>query len=139
MVEVDIEYKGGLRCEAVHGPSGMKILTDAPVDNHGKGEAFSPTDLCATALGTCMATIMGIQARTSEIDIGGTKIHVKKNMSADAPRRIAQLDVTITVPGLLSEKHQKQLIRAAKSCPVHFSLHPEVKVNLEFIWEDKGS
>ena len=139
MVEVDIEYKGDLRCEAVHGPSGMKIMTDAPVDNQGKGEAFSPTDLCATALGTCMVTIMGIQARTSGFDITGTRVHVEKTMSADTPRRISQLDVTISVPSSLGDKEKKQLERAAKTCPVHFSLHPDVKVNLVFIWSDEDA
>jgi len=137
MVEIDIHYKGDLRCEAVHGPSGMRITTDAPVDNQGKGEAFSPTDLCATALGTCMVTIMGIQARTSGIDITGTHVHVGKTMSSDTPRRIAQLDVTIRVAGQHSEKHRKQLQQAAKSCPVHYSLHPDIQVNLIFEWENE--
>jgi putative redox protein len=136
MVEIDIEYLGDLRCEAVHGPSGMRILTDAPVDNQGKGEAFSPTDLCATALGTCMVTIMGIQARTSGIDIRGTQVKVGKTMSAEAPRRIAQLDVTIRVPGEISERHRAQLVRAAHTCPVHYSLHPDIVINLLFEWSD---
>lgn len=135
MVEIDIEYQGSLRCKAVHGPSKTELVTDAPVDNQGKGEAFSPTDLCATALGSCMATIMGIQARTLEVDISGMIVHVGKTMSADLPRRIAQLDVEITMPGELSEKHKKQLICAAEQCPVHYSLHPDIKVNLEFNWQ----
>ena len=139
MVEVDIHYQGDLRCEAIHGPSGMRIMTDAPVDNQGKGEAFSPTDLCATALGSCMVTIMGIQARTSGIDITGAHVHIGKTMSADTPRRISQLDVSIRVPGNLNEKHKKQLIRAAESCPVHYSLHPDVQVNLEFSWSEDAS
>ena len=135
MVEIDIEYQGDLRCKAVHGPSGMELVTDAPVDNQGKGEAFSPTDLCATAIGTCMATMMGIQARTLAVDLTGMKVRVGKTMSADQPRRIAQLDVEISVSGSLSEKHRNQLIRAAEHCPVHYSLHPDVRVNLNFNWE----
>ena len=135
MVEIDIEYLGDLRCKAVHGPSKMELLTDAPVDNQGKGEAFSPTDLCATALGTCMTTIMGIQARTLGIDIAGTKVNVKKTMSADQPRRISQLDVDISIPGEWSDKIKGQLKRAAEHCPVHYSLHPDIVVNLNLIWE----
>ena len=136
MVEINIEYQGDLHCEAVHGPSGTCLSTDAPVDNQGRGESFSPTDLCATALGTCMATIMGIQARTLDIDLKGMTVKVGKTMSADQPRRIAQLDVGISVPGQLSEKHRQQLIRAAEHCPVHYSLHPDVRINLNFNWEN---
>lgn len=135
MVEIDIEYQGALRCKAVHGPSKTEIVTDAPVDNQGKGEAFSPTDLCATALGSCMATIMGIQARTLEVDISGMNVHVGKTMSADLPRRIVQLDVEVTIPGELSKKHKEELIQAAEHCPVRYSLHPDIKVNLAFNWQ----
>ncbi|MEQ9825141.1 MAG: OsmC family protein [Puniceicoccaceae bacterium] len=136
MVEIDIAYLGELRCEAVHGPSGNRMQTDAPVDNHGKGESFSPTDLCATALGTCMMTIMGIQARTAGFDITGTRAKVLKIMSTDSPRRIARLDVTMEVPVELDEKRRQQLVRAAKTCPVHFSLHPDVEIRLQFNWKD---
>jgi putative redox protein len=135
MVEIDIKYQGDLRCEAIHGPSKQRLLTDAPVDNQGKGEAFSPTDLCATAFGACMAMIMGIQARDLEIDLKGMTVHVEKTMSSDLPRRISQLDVDISVPGALSEKHRTQLILAAEHCPVHYSLHPDIWVNLNFQWE----
>ena len=135
MVEINVEYQGDLHCEAVHGPSGMRLTTDAPVDNQGRGESFSPTDLCATAIGTCMATMLGIQARTLALDLKGMKVRVGKTMSADQPRRIAQLDVEISVPGSLSEKHRTQLVRAAEHCPVHYSLHPDVRVNLNFNWE----
>jgi len=134
MVTIDIEYEGNLRCRAIHGPSKTEILTDAPVDNHGKGESFSPTDLCATALGSCMMTIMGIQARTLDLDISGATVSVAKIMSTNSPRRIGQLDVKIAVPGALSEKHRSQLIRAAEHCPVHYSLHPDIVVNLDIQW-----
>jgi Predicted redox protein, regulator of disulfide bond formation len=95
MVKIDLRYAGGLRCAATHGPSGQTLQTDAPVDNHGRGESFSPTDLVATALGACMATIMGIAAERHEIDLRGMQIEVLKGMSADLPRRIAQLTTTI--------------------------------------------
>ena len=90
MVEINIEYSGDLRCRSTHGPSGCELITDAPVDNHGKGESFSPTDLVATALGSCVATIMGIYAQRNDFDLVGVKIHVEKHMSQDAP--VASLD-----------------------------------------------
>ena len=98
MVQIDLTYLGDLRCEAVHAPSGQKLTTDAPVDNEGRGESFSPTDLLATSLGACMMTIMGIVARRHEIDLAGTRIQVLKGMSADLPRRVARLEVVFTIP-----------------------------------------
>ena len=98
MVKISIDYMGGLRCSAEHGPSGDTLTTDAPADNQGKGEAFSPTDLVATALGTCMATIMGIYARGREIPLEGMSVEVSKEMTPAPPRRIARLAVTINVP-----------------------------------------
>ena len=91
MVSIDVTYDGELRCSAVHGPSGMTLFTDAPVDNQGKGAAFSPTDLVATALATCMATTMGIAARKHALGIDGTRIHIEKHMTSSPPRRIARL------------------------------------------------
>lgn len=134
MVNVSIRYKGGLRCEATHGPSGQTLFTDAPVDNHGKGESFSPTDLVATALGTCMATIMGIVAERHQIDLAGMKIEVTKEMSKDAPRRIARLATVIDVPLPADHPDRELLERAALTCPVHQSLHPEIETPLEFRW-----
>lgn len=137
MVKISISYKGGLRCEAAHGPSGQKLFTDAPVDNHGKGASFSPTDLVATALGACMATIMGIAADRHGIDLAGMDIAVTKEMSTSAPRRIAKLAVVIHVP-LPPEHPQRPLLeQAALTCPVHQSLHPEIHVPVEFIWRDQ--
>lgn len=134
MVHVDISYLGGLRCEAVHGPSGSKILTDAPVDNHGKGEAFSPTDLAATSLGACMATIMGIAAERHGIALEGTTVGVDKVMSADTPRRIARIGIVFRIP--LPADHPKRhlLETAALACPVHHSLHPDVEKPVRFDW-----
>jgi putative redox protein len=134
MVKISICYKGGLRCEAVHGPSGQKLFTDAPVDNHGKGESFSPTDLVATALGSCMATIMGIVADRHQLDLTGMKIEVTKEMSKDAPRRIARLSTVIDVPLPADHPDREILERAALTCPVHQSLHPEIEKPLEFRW-----
>ena len=133
MVQVDVVYQGGLRCEATHGPSGNTLLTDAPVDNQGKGEAFSPTDLVATALGTCIATIMGIVAEHEKIDLVGMKITVQKEMSADLPRRIAKLSARIVFPRPLDETQRAKLENAAKTCPVHQTLHGKVEMPMEFI------
>src|SRR5215472_10155953 len=97
-VEIDLVYEGQLRCRATHAPSKTVLLTDAPVDNHGKGESFSPTDLMATALGSCMATLMGIVAERNRLDIAGTRVHVVKEMIQEPVRRIGMLRVTIGVP-----------------------------------------
>ena len=134
-VEIDIAYEGQLYCGAVHGPSGAQLQTTAPVDNGGTGDQFSPTDLVATALGTCMLTIMGIVGRRADIDLTGTKVKVVKEMTAVPVRRIGRLAVTITLPpGLrLSEKDRTSLENAAASCPVKRSLHPDVVVDTEFI------
>lgn len=131
-----ILYLGDLRTECTHLRSGQTIITDAPVDNSGKGEAFSPTDLAATALGTCMVTIMGIAARNHGLNIDGTKVEITKHMAAD-PRRIAAVDVHITMPEThYSAKDKKILEAAAKTCPMAFSLHPDIKQNLSFTWLD---
>lgn len=134
MVNIQVEYEGDLHCKAVHGPSRAELNTDAPVDNQGRGENFSPTDLVATALGTCMLTVMGILARTLKIDIAGATATVDKEMSATAPRRIDTLRVKIHVPQTLSPEDQQKLERAAHTCPVHKSLHPEIDTPIEFIW-----
>ena len=128
MVKVSIEYAGQLRCVAKHGPSGKTIETDAPVDNHGRGESFSPTDLVATALGACMETIMGIYAQRKEIDLNGLRIEVQKEMSADSPRRIIRLIVDIWLPFAESSPHIAMLKTAALSCPVHKTLNPTVEI-----------
>ena len=134
MVKISIRYEGGLRCKAEHGPSGQKLFTDAPVDNHGKGESFSPTDLVATALGSCMATIMGIVAERHQLDLAGMKIEVTKEMSKYSPRRIARLATVIDVPLPANHADREILERAALTCPVHQSLHPEIEKPLDFRW-----
>jgi putative redox protein len=134
MVAIELEYQGDLHCKAVHGPSGTELDTDAPKDNQGRGESFSPTDLVATALGSCMLTIMGIMARTLEIDLTGSTATVEKEMTATPPRRIASLKVKIHVPHAVSAENKQKLERAAHTCPVHKSLHPDVQMPIEFIW-----
>ena len=135
MVSISIRYTGDLHCEAVHGPSQSRLQTDAPVDNQGKGEAFSPTDLVATALGTCMITIMAMAARKHGIELAGTTVSVTKEMSADAPRRISRLASEIHIP-LPENCAQRQVLEAAAlGCPVHRSLHPEVEKPVKFLWE----
>ncbi len=133
-VAIHVTYRGDLRCEAAHGPSGKILHTDAPVDNQGKGESFSPTDLVATALGTCMMTIMGIVAARHDIPLKGATAQVEKHMSADAPRRIARLPVIITVPGALDERQRKLLIAAAETCPVHKTLGANVEMPITWVW-----
>jgi putative redox protein len=134
MVAIQIEYQGDLRCKAVHGPSGTALSTDAPKDNQGRGESFSPTDLVATALGSCMLTIMGIMARSLQIDIAGTTATVEKEMASAPVRRIQKLTVKIHVPHNLSDEHKQRLEHAAHTCPVHKSLHPDVQTPIEFAW-----
>jgi putative redox protein len=132
MVKIQIRYEGELRCHATHGPSGTQLSTDAPVDNQGKGESFSPTDLVATALGTCMLTIMGIVARRHGWDLSEATVEVEKGMVATPVRRIGSLAVVIRVPADLDEAAQKALALAAHTCPVHRSLHPDVQIPVEF-------
>jgi putative redox protein len=134
MVAIQLEYQGDLHCKAVHGPSQTELATDAPTDNQGRGESFSPTDLVATALGSCMLTVMGIMARTLALDIAGTTASVEKEMTTSAPRRIASLAVKIHVPHALSAENQQKLERAAHTCPVHKSLHPDIETPIHFTW-----
>jgi putative redox protein len=128
-------YDGDLRTVATHLQSGSVIETDAPVDNQGKGERFSPTDLVATALGSCMSTIMGIKARDLEIDLRGMAISIQKLMKAD-PRRISGIHLTFNFPDTLrvDEKQRTILERAAHTCPVIYSIHPDIDVKVEFNW-----
>jgi putative redox protein len=134
MVTIEIQYQGELRCEATHQPSGTRLNTDAPKDNHGKGESFSPSDLVATALGSCMMTLMGIAARSINVDLKGTRVTVQKEMVATPMRRIGRLGVKIAVPVKLTQEQKQKLEQAALTCPVHKSLHPEVQTPVEFQW-----
>jgi len=134
MVAIQFEYQGDLHTKAVHTPSATELFTDAPKDNQGRGESFSPTDLVATALGTCMLTVMGIMARTLQIDIAGATATVEKEMTSSAPRMIQSLAVKIHMPAGISPENRIKLERAAHTCPVHKSLHPDVQAPIEFTW-----
>jgi len=133
MATIQTTYLGGLRTEATHVQSGTKIITDAPVDNHGKGEAFSPTDLLAEALAGCMLTTMGIAANIHNINIDGTKAEVTKIMAAN-PRRVAEVVVDFKFPKDYTDKEKSILEHAALTCPVAVSLHPDVKKTISFGW-----
>lgn len=124
-------YAGQLRTEATHTASSTTILTDAPVDNHGKGEAFSPTDLVSAALGSCMMTIMGILAERLDVNLTGTTYSVTKHMAAE-PRRIRQIDVQFQLPATLETKERTMLENAARTCPVALSLNPEIRQEVQF-------
>lgn len=133
MATVETIYLGDLRSEATHLQSGTKILTDAPTDNHGKGESFSPTDLVATALGSCMLTIMGIAASTGGFEIKGTRLEITKVMAAD-PRRIGEIRIDVHFPTDYTDKQRKILENAAQVCPVAKSLHPDCKQTFRFFY-----
>jgi len=135
MVNVSIKYTGNLHCDATHGPSQSKIATDAPADNKGKGEAFSPTDLIATALGTCISTTMGIKAEELGVDLRGMAVSVQKEMSKDTPRRIVSLPSEVHIPLPPDSPHRAVLEQTALNCPVHKSLPPEINRPTKFFWE----
>ena len=136
MVEIKINYDGQLRCVSQHGPSATRLETDAPVDNKGRGESYSPTDLVATALGTCMGTIMGIAADQRGVDLVGMKIVVQKEMSPDLPRRIAALHLQIDMPISESHPEREALVQAGLNCPVQHSIHPDIEVEIDWSWND---
>ena len=138
MVDIFVRYEGNMRCAARHGPSSATFATDAPVDNHGRGESFSPTDLVATALGTCMLTVMGILAHKRGWDIAGIDVRVQKEMTKTMPRKIERLRVDFTVPpsvaAALDADAKKVLEHAANTCPVRLSVHDAIDVPVAFGW-----
>jgi putative redox protein len=134
-VRIDVEYLGNLKTRAVHGPSGSALETVPPVDNQGDGSRFSPTDLAATSLGTCVLTTMGVVARRREIDMSGARVVVEKEMTMTGPRRIARLPVIVTMPPGIATEHRGALEAAGRGCPVHRSLHPDVDAPITFVWE----
>lgn len=135
MTKMITVYKGNLRTEITHQQSGTKVITDAPLDNHGKGESFSPTDLFASSLGSCMLTIMGITAQTHGFNIDGTTLTTEKIMGTD-PRRVVEIVINFKFPegAEYSPKEKKLIEAAAKSCPVGNSLHPDIKKTINFGW-----
>ncbi|OUS18808.1 osmotically inducible protein OsmC [Nonlabens dokdonensis] len=128
-----VEYLGDLRCESTHLKSSDSFNTDAPTDNNGKGKAFSPTDTVATALASCMLTVMGIKAREMECELDGSVAKVTKHMTTD-PRRISQIDVILDMKGNCDNRSQLILERVAHTCPVLNSLHPDIQKNIVFNW-----
>ncbi len=130
-----VVYKGDLRCECTHLQSGTIIETDAPTDNRGKGQRFSPTDSLCAALATCIVTTMALKANDMHINLAGTAINVTKHMLSD-PRRIGKIDIILKFPGILQldEKDKTILKRVGDNCPVAKSLHPDLEVNIEYHW-----
>jgi uncharacterized OsmC-like protein len=132
MPNFEVFYQGNLRCKAEHIQSGTTILTDAPVDNQGKGESFSPTDLLAIALGTCMATVMGIEANNLKVNLSGTQLHINKVMGI-LPRRVVEIKIDVTIPDEnFTENQKNKLIEIGVNCPVAKSIHPDIYQNIEF-------
>lgn len=130
-----VKYEGSLRCKVTHEPSGQFFQTDAPLDNNGKGEAASPTDLCAAALGACMATIIGLKMEKLGHDLSGMRIEVQKEMSNYKPRRIIRLSTEIWLPAKLDAREKRKVELAAKGCPVHHSLSSEIDKPIRFYWQ----
>ena len=129
-----LKYLGDLRVECKHEQSGTIIFTDAPVDNNGQGRAFSPTDICATAVAACSLTLMGIYAKTHNVDIVGATAEVEKTMSS-SPRRIAKVEIVFTMPAKnYSEKEKTSLQNAVKTCPVKLTLEPQVEMVITYNW-----
>ena len=128
-----VTYTGDLRTSCEHLASGNTFITDAPLDNNGLGQAFSPTDTVATALASCMLTVMGIKARSWESDLEGAYAEVTKHMVSD-PRRIAKIEVELHMPGHFSEKHRTILEHTARTCPVLYSIHPDIEKKIHFHW-----
>jgi putative redox protein len=135
MATIKTVYKGDLRTLSTHLASGNELITDAPVDNHGKGQAFSPTDLLSTSLGVCMLTVMGISANTHHIEMNDVSMEITKIMATD-PRRVREVVVVFNFKGKKYSDHDKLILeRAARTCPVALSLHPDLKQTVTFNWE----
>ncbi len=129
-----ITYTGELRTTCEHIRSGNTFITDAPVDNNGLGQAFSPTDIVATGLGACMITVMGIKANGLGVDLANSNVEITKHMTA-SPRRISKIQAKLILPLTVSEKNRKILENTANTCPVIYSLHPDIEKEISFHWE----
>ena len=136
MVSQSFLYVGDLRCKVTHGPSNVDLTTDAPTDNEGRGESFSPTDLVVTAVATCMLTTMGIAARKDHVDLDGARVYAEKHMSKDAPRRIARIVIKFDLPPGIPRKYREALEHTARTCPVVRTLHPDVTLDESFSYPD---
>ncbi|HWD88969.1 MAG TPA: OsmC family protein [Mucilaginibacter sp.] len=135
MATIETTYLGDLRTENIHVQSGSKLITDAPTDNQGKGESFSPTDLLGVALGTCMLTTIGIKTRNEGINIVGAKCSVTKIMTSSPPRKVAELQIKLKFPHQYTEQQQKLLEDICLTCPVYLSLHSDMAKTVDFGWE----
>lgn len=133
MVRIDVVYEGDLHTSSCHLPSGASVVTDAPVDNQGRGESYSPTDLLASATGSCMMTIMGIAARQHRWALEGMSVEIEKHMQED-PRRVSRLVLRFEMPTGLPEKAHSVLVNAARTCPVAKSIHPDIGLDVTFNW-----
>ncbi len=136
MVPISVIYSGTLRCNVTHDNSGVQIITDAPTDNHGRGESFSPTDLVATALGACMITTMGITAQNEHVSLDGTTIAIEKYMSTDAPRRIAKIAAHLTMCAGIPKEYRSRIEHIGNNCPVQKTLHPDVVLDIAYSYPD---
>ena len=134
MKPITVTYTGDLHCEALHADSGRTLQTDAPKDNQGRGEAFSPTDLLATSYATCVMTILALLARRLDVEMTGATARVDKQMSEDSPRRIVALPLTIAISATPSDEVRQKMEHAALTCPVHHSLHPSIDKTITFEW-----
>ena len=137
-IEIKGQYEGDLRVKLTHGPSQSVIETDAPKDNHGRGEKFSPTDMLVAALGSCMLTIMGIVAKRDGIKLEGVHFRAEKHM-VENPRRIGKIVLGIYMPTDLTEEQRRKLEKFAHTCPVHQSLHPDIEQDIKFIYEKQSN
>lgn len=138
MVEITGQYIGGLRCSLQHGPSGTIVETDAPKDNFGKAERFSPTDLIAAALVSCMTTTLAIKTREKGWNFDGVRMRVEKHMSPDAPRRIISLPVEIWIKNSFNPKEREEIEAILRNCPVYKSIHPDIDTPLMIYWIAKN-
>lgn len=136
MVQTHITYEGGLRCRAVHAPSDSTLVTDAPTDNHGKGESFSPTDLMGVALGSCVLTILGMVAEGHGWELAGATVTVEKVMQTEPDRKIARLELEIRIPGTFDEGQRELLQRAAGTCPVSATLEGALEIRTRWEWDE---
>lgn len=136
MVPQSFQYLGELRTRATHSPSKVELVTDAPTDNQGRGESFSPTDLVVTALATCMVTTMGIVTQRDDLKLDGTKIYAEKHMSPEPPRRIVRVVIRIDFPPGIPGNHRQKLETTARTCPVARSIHPDIAVDVSFMYPD---
>lgn len=136
MVPQQTSYIGELRCKATHGPSKVELVTDAPTDNHGRGESFSPTDLVVTALSTCMITTAGIAAQKENVSLDGTKVYGEKHMSAEPPRRIAKVIIRFEIAPGVPHDYRPKFEQICRTCPVALSINLDIHVDLKFQYPD---